>query len=171
MKQTILVAYATKRGSTQEVATGVAATLRSRGLEVELRPAGDVESLARYGGVVLGGAHYMGRVHQDARAFLRRHRRELASLPVAVFAMGPKTLAEDDVAGSRAQLDRELAKVAELEPVSVAIFGGVVDPAQLRFPFNHMVATDARDWPAIRGWAVELARLLGTPDPAVPAHA
>src|SRR5207249_454038 len=75
----------------------------------------------------------------------------------AVFAMGPRTSSEDDLAGSRKQLDHDLAKLPELEPFSIAIFGGVVDPAKLHFPFNRMAASDARDWDAIEAWALELA--------------
>jgi len=46
------------------------------------------------------------------------------------------------------------------EPVSVTIFGGVVDPEQLGFPFSRMPASDARDWGAIRAWADEVAAAL-----------
>ncbi|HLB03791.1 MAG TPA: flavodoxin domain-containing protein [Gaiellaceae bacterium] len=160
MAGSVLVAYATKKGSTREVAEAIAGTLRAQGLEVELRPAGEVGDVGGYDGVVLGGALYMARWHPDARQFLRRHRKALATLPVAVFGMGPLALAERDVAGSRQQLERALAKTPEVNPVSVAIFGAVVDPAKLRFPFSHMPATDARDWDAIRAWAEEVAAEL-----------
>jgi hypothetical protein len=39
-------------------------------------------------------------------------------------------------------------------------FGGVVDPARLRFPFNRLSAADTRDWDAIESWEAELARRL-----------
>ena len=158
-----LVAYATKRGSTREVAEAVAATLARQGLEVELRPAAEVGALEDYDGVVLGGSLYMGRWHEDARRFLRRHRRALAELTVAVFGMGPLTTKDRDVAGSRHQLEHALEKVPEVEPVAVAIFGGVVDPAKLHFPFSHMPASDARDWDAIRVWAEEVAAAAAAP--------
>jgi menaquinone-dependent protoporphyrinogen oxidase len=155
----ILVAYATKRGSTREVAEAVAATLHGQGLAVEVRPARDVSDLSGYDGVVLGGALYTGRLHRDAREFLARHRNTLAVKPAAVFAMGPRTATEKDLAQSRAQLDRALAAVPEVEPQAVAIFGGVLDPAKQRFPFSRMAASDARDWEAIRRWAEEVAAL------------
>ena len=168
MARSILVAYATKRGSTREVAEAVAATIEEQGLQVEVRPAMEVEAVGNYDGIVLGGALYMGRWHADARRFLRRHRKALAQLPVAVFGMGPLTLKERDVAGSRRQLERALAKAPEVHPVSVAIFGAVVDPAKLRFPFSHMPATDARDWDAIRTWAEEVAAELVEQKTAAP---
>ena len=157
MTKPILVVYATKRESTHEVADALASRMRRLGHEVDVRPAAEVGTLRPYGGVVVGGALYMGRWHRDARHFLTRHRNELAELPVAVFAMGPLKLEPHDIDGARAQLDRALAKERELHPVAVTIFGGVVDPAKLRFPLNRMQASDARDWDAIRSWADEIA--------------
>ncbi len=157
---TILVAYTTKRGSTREVAASVAETLRERGFAVDLQPAATIDSLRRYDGIVLGSALYMGRPHPDARRFLKRHRKELAALPTAVFAMGPRTLSKKDVQGSRKQLDRQLAQVPEIEPVATAIFGGVVDPEKMSFPLNRFPASDARDWETIHNWADEVAEAM-----------
>jgi len=156
MTTTTLVAYATKYGSTKEVAEAVAATLRKHGLEVEVRSAREVQALDDYSAVVLGAALYMGRWHRDARAFLRRHHTALLRLPVAIFALGPLSAAEKDRQGSRAQLDRALKASDWLTPLSIEVFGGVIDPAQLHFPFNHMPKGDARDWDAIRAWAALL---------------
>jgi menaquinone-dependent protoporphyrinogen oxidase len=119
-----------------------------------------VTDLGSYAAIVLGGSIYTGRWHPDVQKVLRRHRGELSKLPVAVFGMGPKSLDEDEVASARHQLDLALNKVNEVEPVSVAIFGGVIDPAKLHFPFNKMPASDARDWDAISAWADELAGKL-----------
>jgi menaquinone-dependent protoporphyrinogen oxidase len=154
----LLLAYATKHGSTQEVAESIAETLAASGHEVDVRAAADVRDLGGYDGVILGGALYMGRWHGDAIGFLERHRHALATVPIAVFAMGPHTLADADVAGSRAQLDRALAKVPDVSPSAVAIFGGVVDPTTLRFPLSRMHASDARDWQAIAAWATTSQR-------------
>jgi menaquinone-dependent protoporphyrinogen oxidase len=155
---TLLVAYGSKRGSTREVAEALAKKLRMSEREVELRPAADVDDLTPYDGVVLGGSLYFGRWHEDAVRFLSKHRRELAERRVAIFALGPKTAEPKDLAESRAQLDKALQKTPEVEPRAVAVFGGVVDPAKLRFPLNRMPASDARDWNAIDAWADEIGR-------------
>jgi menaquinone-dependent protoporphyrinogen oxidase len=160
MARRMLVAYGTKHGSTREVADAVAAALRGHGLEVETLPAADVDDLDPYAGVVVGGAIYMGQWHLDAMRFVERHRAALAGLRVAVFGMGPRTMEADDVAESRAQLVKALDKVPEVEPFAIAIFGGVVDPQALRFPFNRMPESDARDWAAIRGWSNDVAAAL-----------
>ena len=160
MSGTILVTYGTKHGSTREVAESVAQTLTEQGLEVETLPAMRVDDLGRYTGVVVGGALYMGRWHPAAVEFLEQHRHELATLPVAVFGMGPRTMEEHDVEGSRAQLVKALARVPEAEPFALAVFGGVIDPKTLRFPLSRLPASDARDWSAIRAWATEIAEVF-----------
>jgi len=146
----ILVAFATKHGSTREVAEEVAHVLVQSGFEVEIRPAGKAKDSARFAAVVLGGALYMGRLHKDARRFLNRERATLAAPSFAVFAMGPRSLEPDAVERSTAQLNRALEQSGALEPVAKMIFGGV-------YP-KHSI--DARDWDAIRAWAEEVARLF-----------
>jgi menaquinone-dependent protoporphyrinogen oxidase len=153
---TVLVTYATKRGSTREVAEAVATTLHDHGLHVDVRPAAEVDDVTTYDAVVLGAAIYMGRLHGDARKLLKQQREAVAARPLAVFAMGPLTLSDEDVAGARKQLDKSLDQ-ASLDPDTTAIFGGVVDPATFRFPLNRLPASDARDWNAIHGWAAEFA--------------
>jgi menaquinone-dependent protoporphyrinogen oxidase len=153
----VLVAYATRKGSTREVAEAIAARLQTDGLRAVVQPADRRVDLRTFDAVVLGGALYTGRWHRDARRFLHRHRRVLATMPVAVYAMGPSTTDEHAMAGSFGQLERALGRVPDVAPVAVAIFGGVIDPDRLRFPFNRMPPSDARDWDAITAWADEVA--------------
>ena len=166
MSVSVLVAYATRYGSTQEVAETVAATLREHGLEVEVCPAREVRSLDRYNAVVLGAPLYMFRWHKDALGFLSRHREALTERPVAIFAFGPFHDDEKEWQEVRAQLDKELAKFPWLSPVAFKIFGAKFDPAKLRFPLNlvpalkQMPASDLRDWTAIRAWADALPAAL-----------
>ncbi|MEZ4518940.1 MAG: flavodoxin domain-containing protein [Chloroflexota bacterium] len=161
MSDSILVSYATKYGSTQEVAEAIAATLGECGLTADLRPARDVRSLDGYGAVVLGAPLIMYRWHKDALTFLSRNRKSLADRPVAIFALGPIHDKEEEWQDSQAQLDKELAKVAWLEPVSLKLFGGKFDPEKLGFIVGKLAgsepASDIRDWEAIRSWAQELA--------------
>ena len=160
--------YASRHGSTAEVAEAIATVLGEQGHRTDLRAARGVAGLGAYDAVVLGGALYMGRLHADARHFLVRHRDELARMPVAVFAMGPTDLEERHVAEARGELDRALHHVPEVRPLAVTVFGGVIDPAALHFPLNRMKPADARDWDAIRGWAAGLA--AGLRDAGVAGH-
>lgn len=162
MSPSILITYATKHGSTRQVAEAIAGALDAQGFGVHVESAADVHDLNTYDGVVLGTALYMGRPHADARRFLKRYHKALSAIPVAVFAMGPVTTGTDDIAGSKKQLDRALATVSDITPISTAIFGGVVDPAKLHFPFSRMEASDARDWDIIDTWARELGAAFST---------
>ena len=160
MTPRVLVAYATRKGSTREVADAVAHQLQRAGVRTEVRPADAPVDLRTFDGVVLGGALYSGRWHRDARRFLRHHRRVLRTMPLAIFAMGPATTDEHSMARALAQLERALGRTPELLPVATTIFGGVLAPERLRFPFNRMAASDARDWDAITAWADEVATLM-----------
>ncbi len=160
MESKTLIAYASKHGSTQEVADQVAHTLREGGLDVDVRPASSVDDVDAYDAVVIGGALYMGHWHRDAGRLLDRMSEELRDRTVFVFGMGPMDLEPKSVEGARKQVDHALAKVPEVQPVSVAIFGGVVHPGDLRFPFNRMPETDARDLETIRAWADDIAAAL-----------
>jgi menaquinone-dependent protoporphyrinogen oxidase len=166
MSGTILMAYGSKHGSTQEVAHAVAEELQALGVDVETLPAREVDDLRPYAGVVVGGSIYMGRWHADAIGLLQRHKYALSELPLAVFGMGPRTLEPHDVEHALAELHHSLRTVPEVEPAAVAIFGGVVNPRSLRFPFNRMPASDARDWAAIRSWAADLVDILDYGKPA-----
>jgi len=162
MSASDLVAYATRYGSTQEVAEAVAATLRERGLAVDIQPMRNVQALDQYRAIVLGAPLYMFHWHRDALHFLARHREALMQRPVAIFALGPFYTEEKEFQGAREQLDKELAKFPWLTPRAITIFGGKFDPQQLTFPYNlipalgNMPTSDVRDWTAFRAWANEL---------------
>jgi menaquinone-dependent protoporphyrinogen oxidase len=163
MSASVLVAYATRYGSTQEVAEAVASTLRERGLAVDIEPMRDVRTLEGYRAVVLGAPLYMFHWHKDAMHFLVRYREALTQWPVAIFALGPFHTDEKEFQEVREQLEKELAKFPWLTPEAIEIFGGKFDPQKLTFPHNlvpalkNMPASDIRDWTAIRAWASNLA--------------
>lgn len=171
MSTPILVTYATRYGSTQEVAEAVAGVLCEHELAFDLRPVGNVQTIDAYQAVVLGAPFYLGRWHKDALEFLATHRETLAQRPVAVFALGPLHDDAQEFQAVRAQFDQELAEFPWLTPVGLALFGGTFDPAKLRFtdrmitklpasPLHGMPAGDVRDWTAIRAWATDLVAKL-----------
>ncbi len=170
MSDSILIAYATKYGSTQDVAEKIAATLREGGLAVDLKPVKQVKTLDGYRAVVVGAPLYIGSWLKDAQHFLTQQQIALEKLPVAIFSLGP-TRAGEDVAEVRASLDVQVSKYPWLKPVAVELFGGKYDPAKLRFPdtllaalpaspLHGVPASDIRDWAAIRAWANTLPEKL-----------
>jgi menaquinone-dependent protoporphyrinogen oxidase len=168
MSNKILVTYATRYGSTREVADIIAATLREDALEVETQPMREIQTLENYSGIVLGAPLYIGRWHKDAHKFLIRHQPILVKHPVAIFALGPIGTDEDEMRGAQEQLDKELAKYPWLKPAAVEMFIGKYDPAKLSFahkllailpasPLHQLPASDLRDWDTIHHWADHVA--------------
>lgn len=158
-----LVAYATRYGSTREVAEAVGTVLRGHGVDAEVKSVKDVTALDGYAGVVLATPFYLGSMLKDAAAFLELHRAALEVLPVALVALGP-TRASDDMTEARRQLDGALTKLEWLRPVAAEMFVGKYDPARLRLldklialppasPLHGMGVHDERNWDAIRAWA------------------
>lgn len=170
MSDSILVAYATRYGSTQEVAEAIAERLRQHGLDAEARRARDVRSLDGYDAVVLGTPIYIGSMLKDAREFLERNRPALDGMPVAIFALGPAR-PEDDIDEARGQLDDALGKLEWLRPAKVEMFVGRYDPSRLRLadrllaalpasPLHGMEEYDGRNWTVIGEWADRLPAAL-----------
>jgi menaquinone-dependent protoporphyrinogen oxidase len=155
--RSILLAYATRYGSTQEVAESITATLRKAGLEVDIRPMEEVKGLDNYDAVVLGAAIYNARWHPEAHRFLSRYQEALRQRPVAIFALSPLSTGEAAMQRSRRQLDNELEKFPWLKPVTVEMFVGKMDPTKLGF-FERLMtpASDHMNWEAIRAWAKAL---------------
>ncbi len=168
----VLVAHASKRGSTAEIAEAVVGTLREQGLEVDCRPAGDVGRLAPYDAVVLGSAVYMKRWRGDAKHFLRDHAEELSAKPFWVFSSGPVGDPADAPDPAWLEPPRILERAEQLGVRGHAVFGGRI-PADPRGPIERAMAKntpeeyrDMRDWEQIRSWAAGIASELSRPLPA-----
>jgi menaquinone-dependent protoporphyrinogen oxidase len=161
----VLVAYASKHGSTAEIAEAVAVELRAHGLGADCRTAADVRDVDGYDAVVLGSATYMKRWRHEARRFLHHFDDALAQMPFWIFSSGP--------VGEKAPSDggwAEPAKVVEtaqrLGVRDHAVFGGRVPQDPGNFVEKAMLRdtpepfADLRDWEQIRGWAAGIAEAL-----------
>ena len=160
--RSILLAYATRYGSTQEVAETITAALRQAGLEVDMQPMREVKTLDNYDAVVLGAGIYNAKWHPDAHRFLSQHQETLRQRLVVIFALGPLSNSDTAMRNSRRQLDKELAKYPWLKPAAVEIFAGKYDPSKpgLGFFERLLPASDHRDWDAMRAWANALPAQL-----------
>ena len=157
----VLVAYATKHGSTAGIAEAIGVTLREAGLDVAVRTARDVQTLAPYGAVVLGSALYSAHWQRDANRFVKRHLAELQRRPVWLFSSGPldHSAEFDDI-----PLTEHVAPdVAPIGARGHRTFGGRllegtpgVDSSMLA---THRVG-DFRNWLHIEEWAREIAAAL-----------
>ncbi len=165
MAARILVTYATRKGSTAEIAGAVGKELQSAGYDVVVSDMKMVTSLEGYDAVILGAPVYMHKVIELGK-FAKRFREELVPKPVAVFAVGMAP-----VSNKPGEVEEETkilsASITPKSPVSVALFAGKVDPAQFNFLIRRMVEAeksmvgDFRDWDAIAAWARDLPEKMG----------
>jgi menaquinone-dependent protoporphyrinogen oxidase len=160
---TILVAYASKHGSTQEIAERIAGKLRQLGKEAEVQPVEAVKDAGRYEAVVIGSAVYYGSWLKEATEWVHHNQAILAQRPVWLFSVGPLGTEVTDTE----QQPRETAEFQQtLKPRDQHTFFGALDHHRLSFPERMVVKAvrapegDFRDWEAIDAWAATIARNL-----------
>jgi menaquinone-dependent protoporphyrinogen oxidase len=171
MANRILVTYASRTGSTAEVAHAIGKTLSEEGAAVDVIAMNEVKDLSPYGAVVAGSAIRGSRWLPEAVEFLQKHRAALSEKRFAMFIVCI-TMAMKNAETYRAAVMNWIAPVRALvRPLSEGLFAGRLDFA--RMPFNKdtllfrvSVALrlfprgDHRDWNAIRTWAESLKPVL-----------
>jgi menaquinone-dependent protoporphyrinogen oxidase len=160
----ILVAYATKAGSTTEVAEYIGTVLRESGADVDVRPVKSVKDLSPYRAVILGSATRMAKMLPEVVNFAQKFHKDLDQKPAAYFTVCMTMKA--DTPENRATVTGYFKPLRDIhEPISLGLFAGKVDLSKLnpvfRFMFSHdksgaITEGDWRDWDAIRAWAIGL---------------
>jgi menaquinone-dependent protoporphyrinogen oxidase len=165
MGEKVLVAYATRKGSTAEIAEEIGRTLaEAHGASVIVRPLEEVAEVGGYDAVIIGSAIRGDRLLPPVIDFAVRHRAALSRLPVAYFVVC-MTMRDETERSRRTALgfiDPLLRAAPEVQPVAVGLFAGSLDPRA--FPpvtraMMRLAGTprgDYRDWEAIREWAKSL---------------
>lgn len=173
----LLVASASKHGSTHEIALAIADALRAGGHEVDARLITDEfePDLASYDAVILGSAVYFGRWMAEARQFVEGHREALSARPTWLFSSGPLGPEGDLMPVDPVQLVEIINAIGARGHQA---FDGSLWPDQLgigewlTIKVIQAPTGDYRDWPAIRAWANEInAALTAYPAASAPAVA
>lgn len=162
MTDRVLVAYATRAGSTAGVAAAIGETLTAHGFAVDVASVTERPPVGDYQAVVIGSAVQGGRWLPEAVEFARANAQALGRLPVALFCVHIMNLGDNDK--SRSKRVAYLDAVRPLLPhADEAYHAGMVDPARqpaVAVWFNRLFKIvpmgDSRDWDAIRGWAESL---------------
>lgn len=156
----ILVAYATKQGSTAEIAQAIARELQAGGHTADAVEIAQGASPAGYDAVVIGGPMYVGKIDGVGK-FAKRHFTELAKMPVAGFVVCLAAAVQDREGLTSAEKALHAA-LDPLKPVAETIFAGRLDPEKLSW-FQRWITKkvrspvgDFRDWTAIAAWARDL---------------
>jgi menaquinone-dependent protoporphyrinogen oxidase len=156
----VLVTFASKHGSTREVAQRIAARLDELGAPTDVRPMSEVEELNGYDGVVIGSSVYFGHWMKEATAFVERIRPMLTGRSIWLFSTGP-------LRDQGATNPPEIAGLAAALPiVEHRLFGGAMSKSRLSFLERTIVKGvrapfgDFRDWKEIDAWAATIAQQL-----------
>lgn len=170
----VLVAFATRSGSTGEIAERIAQRLRTGGHDADAEPVSDAVHVTAYDAFVIGSAVYLGRWQKEAVRFVQRNRSTLADRPTWLFSSGPlgtePTLAGIDQRDGAVN-PAELAALTEAaRPRGHHVFFGALNPDHLGLGPRVMRLTpagrklfvegDFRDWTEIEAWTDEIAGAL-----------
>ena len=165
MSSKILITYATRSGSTIEVAERIATILSRAGAGVDVLPIKNIagsDGLHMYRAIIVGSAIRRGKWLPEASDFVKQYQNVLAKIPLAYFTVC-MTL-EPDTPENRQRAEAFLDPVhAMVKPQAEAFFAGKYDPDRVSLADRlmlQMVGTpegDFRDWAAIENWAATLS--------------
>jgi menaquinone-dependent protoporphyrinogen oxidase len=170
MSRTVLVAYASKMGSTAEIAAAVGDELRRCGHQVDVRDVAEVSSVAGYDAVIVGSSLYLWHWRPQAVQFLRRFADELCDRQVWLFhsgALGKDKDAPQELPAAVAALVRRIGG-----HTAVTFPGRLELKTAKGFMARRMArgeeAGDYRDWEQISRWAQQVGEAIesagiGTP--------
>lgn len=163
MTMTVLVAYASKHGSTREIAQRIAARFREHGKEAVSRSVENAGQPGDYETFVIGSAVYYGSWMKEATEWVHSNLAVLTRRPVWLFSSGPLGTEVKDTE----QQPKEMAEFQEIiHPRDHRVFFGAIDHHNLGFAERMVFKAvrspegDFRDWAAIDAWADGIAREL-----------
>jgi menaquinone-dependent protoporphyrinogen oxidase len=160
MDKKILITYATKAGSTVEIAAVIGESLSKRGFQVDVKPVSENPAIDGYQAVLMGSAIRMGSWLPEAVDFVRQNQAALNQLPTSIFTVHMLNSGDDET--SRTARQAYTVSVRKLLPSADEVFfKGRLDPKTLSF-FDRLIAKavktpdnppgDFRDWDQIRAW-------------------
>jgi menaquinone-dependent protoporphyrinogen oxidase len=160
-KSNILIVYATRSGSTAEVAQAIAEEFKKRGAIVDVHNAKDKPTVKGYTAVVVGSSIRFGSWLPEAIDWIKANKEYLSNVPVAFFNCGIFIVQEDPKKQAEVEKYNNSAK-AIVTPVAEANFAGKIDMNKLGFIDKNITKAigvkdgDKRDYATIRQWAQEL---------------
>jgi menaquinone-dependent protoporphyrinogen oxidase len=177
----VLVAYASKYGSTKGIAVFIGEKLREQGMQVDIQEVGAIRNVTDYEAFVIGSAVYMFHWLKEARQFIAKNRTLLVNRPVWLFSSGPVGTQTKDSKGRDVRDVSGPKEIDELRdavrPRDHRVFFGALEATRLTgtIGFAYRLARrsqaareampegDFRDWKEIESWVIEIAEALGAP--------
>lgn len=169
----VLVAYASRCGSTGSVAKAIGDVLCGMGASVDVRLVENVKDLNQYQAVIVGSAIRRGNWLPEATAFVKSNQDPLSRVPIAYFVVCLRM--KDDTRENRdkalAYLDPVRKDAPSIRPAAVGLFPGVLDFSNLSFVNQSIFKAkgvsegDYRNLSAEKGWASNVGPALVSAQP------
>ena len=181
-----LIVFGTRYGATEGTAEEIGRVLTEKGFEVKVVEAKKekIKDISEYQLVIIGSGMRMFRWVKEPESFMKKFQKDLQQKHTAIFvSSGAQRLLEFD--GEQQAMDDAWQKYLvekimkyNLEPLSMAIFGGVWDYDKMGFFFKRTMEPmkeklneagfvevspgvyDSRNWDEIREWTTELIQKL-----------
>jgi len=179
----VLIAYGTRYGATAGTSEEISRILREKNFNVKITDvkAEKIRDITEYDLIIVGSGMRMGKWVSEAEDFLEKFQKELNQKKLAIFVSSMRTFAEklgktqEEGACSAQETTEKILTECNLKPISVGIFGGVINYNKMGFFERKMMGFlksqfekdgfketepgfyDLRDWDEIRTWASELA--------------
>ncbi len=175
----VLVAYASRHGSTAGIAERIAERMKESGVDTVAAEVTGLSDISAYDAYVVGSAAYMFKWLKEATRFAKRNARTLRAKPLWLFSSGPTGTDLVDEKGRdifEAMRPKEFETFRNLEPIDTKVFFGAwkgdAEPKGAAERFLNLMPEswkedipvgDFRDWDAIDAWADEIAAHLTSP--------
>lgn len=175
MNEKVLICYGTRYGSAGEIAENIGEILRNRGATVEVvnLKKEKVKNLEKFDVVIIGSGIQMGKWTKEPLKFLKKNRETLSRKKIALYVSCMSAAEQEKCTQARIDyLDTVIASFPEIEPVSMGLFGGLLDPSRGNFMTKKIMQAlmtefteegeefpervDLRDWEQIRIWTENL---------------
>lgn len=161
MQNKILIAYASKAGSTIEIANYMGKILKDKGIQVDVLPVHTVMDISAYQSVILGSAIRVGKILPEAMKFVENNQVELQKKQFGVFVVC-MTLNQDTEENRKIVSDYLIPVRALVKPDSEGYFAGVMDLNKLNLLEKMIMKAmkapvgDFRKWDQVEAWSGNL---------------
>lgn len=171
MENNILITYASKHGSTAEIAEKIYKILKEENLICDFQAVETVKDISPYHTIILGSAVYIGQWRKSTVKFLKKNEALLANKNIWLFSTGP-TGEGDPIELLKGWKYPDALKdtIDKINPEEITVFHGVLDETKLN-TFEKMTIKmvkapmgDFRDWDEVNKWAKKIVSQLKDDD-------
>jgi len=169
MTSKVLVVYASKYGSTQEIAEAIGKELAAQDLDVTVQAADQPADVAAFDAVVVGSGIYAGNWMGSAVEFIENNTELLSKKSVWLFSSGPTGDGDPvEILGGWQFPEALHGIVDRIAPRETRVFHGNIDIDKINWGERNLVRAmkgntgDFRNWDLIRAWAQQIAQAISS---------